>query len=304
VLDPDQGKAFRGAAICENMTGRKAMIHGVKSLFAIAACAGEEEPRSSALPYAISFAAAAGAHLTAHWAAIRLVLPSASSSGTIAGLVKAENQRLTRLVSERSVALRADAEAAGVACSAGTRNTDYGEVMADAALQSRVHDLTIVDASSGALGAARSLAEAALFAGGRSVVVVPPESETFHCRRVIIAWDGSAMVSRAVASALPLLRAADEVNVLSIAGEKDLSKAVPGADLATHLAHHDIKVSLKDLNAAGRSIADVLRDQASMVDADLIVMGAYKHSRLRQWVLGGTTYSMLAEASTPLLMSH
>ncbi|MDB5546267.1 MAG: UspA domain protein [Hyphomicrobiales bacterium] len=280
------------------------MIHGVKSLFAIAACAGEDEPRSSALPYAISFAAAAGAHLTAHWAAIRLVLPSAASSSTIAGLVKAENQRLTQIAKERSVALRADAEAAGVLCSAASLHTEYGEVMAEATRQSRVNDLTIVDTSSAALGAARSLAETVLFEGGRPILVVPPGCETFSCRRVIVAWDGGAMASRAVASALPLLRAAEEVEVLSIAGEKDLSKTVPGADLAAHLAHHNIKVSLKDLNANGRAVADVLRDQASMLDADLVVMGAYKHSRLRQWVLGGVTYSMLAETPTPLLMSH
>lgn len=280
------------------------MIHGVKSLFAIAACAGEDEPRSSALPYAISFAAAASAHLTAHWAAIRLVLPSAGSSSTIAGLVKAENQRLAQIANERSIALRADAEAGGVACSAASSHTEYGDIMAEVARLSRVNDLTIVDTSSAALGAARSLAETVLFEGGRPVLIVPPGCETFNCRRVIVAWDGGAMASRAVASALPLLRAAEEVEVLSIAGEKDLSKTVPGADLAAHLAHHDIKVSLKDLNANGRSVADVLRDQASMLDADLLVMGAYKHSRLRQWVLGGVTYSMLAETPTPVLMSH
>jgi hypothetical protein len=135
------------------------MIHGVKSLFAIAACAGEDEPRSSALPYAISFAAATGAHLTARWAAIRLVLPSASSNSTIAGLVNAENQRLAQVAHDKSIALRADAEAAGVACSAASRHAEYGEIMGEVARQSRVHDLTIVDASSVALGAARSLAE-------------------------------------------------------------------------------------------------------------------------------------------------
>ncbi|MFM2443009.1 MAG: hypothetical protein RJB09_195, partial [Pseudomonadota bacterium] len=63
-------------------------------------------------------------------------------------------------------------------------------------------------------------------------------------------------------------------------------------------------VSLKDLNTAGRTVGDILRDQASILDADLVVMGAFKRSRLRQWVLGGVTSSMLAETSTPLLMSH
>ena len=280
------------------------MIQGISSLFAIAANSLADETRSSALPYAISCAAAAGAHLTAHSVAIRLVLPSAAGSSTISGLVAAENERLARRANERSLALRADAEAAGVACTAGSHLASFGDVMEDVVRQSRVHDLTVVDASGDVLETSRSLAESALFEGGRPVLVVPRGCETFRCRRVIVAWDGSAMASRAVASALPLLRAADEVEVLSIAGEKDLSGIVPGADLARHFAHHGVHVSLKDLNTAGRTVGDILRDQASILDADLVVMGAFKHSRLRQWVLGGVTSSMLAETSTPLLMSH
>lgn len=280
------------------------MIEGIRSLFAIAAFSEQQDAQSSALPYAVSLAAAAGAHLTAQWTAIRLVLPSASTSGTIAGLVATENRRLAEIARERSLALRADAEAAGVACAAASRQTAYGDAMRDAARQARVHDLTIIDASTGALDPARGLAEAALFEGGRSVLIVPHGRQNFACARAIVAWDGSAMASRAVASALPLLRATELVEILSISGEKDISGIVPGADLAAHLAHHDINVRLKDLNAAGRSVGDVLRDQASMLDADLIVMGAYKHSRLREWVLGGATDSMLAESATPLLLSH
>lgn len=280
------------------------MIIGMRSLYAVAACSGENERRSSALPYAISFAGAAGAHLTAQWAAVRLVLPSAAGSSTIAGLVKVENDRLLEMVKQRSAAVRADAEAAGVSCAAGCREVAYSDLMADVARQSRVHDLTIVDAAAGALDVARGLSEAVLFEGGRPVLLVPTDVETFRCRKILVAWDGSAMVSRAVASALPLLRAAEEVEVASIFGEKDLSRAVPGADLAAHLAHHDVKVSLKDLKAGGRSVADVLRDQASMIGADLLVMGAFKHSRLRQWVLGGVTHSMLDESPTPILLSH
>ncbi len=280
------------------------MIQGIRSLFAIAASSVSDETRSSALPYAISFAASVGAHLTAHSAAIRLVLPSASGSSMIGGLVAGENERLARLATERSLALRADAEAAGVTCTAAGLHAPYGDLMANVVRQSRVHDLTIVDAGGDVLEASRSLAEAALFEGGRPVLVVPPGCQMFACRKVIVSWDGSAMASRAVAGALPLLRAADVVEVLSITGEKDLSGVVPGADLARHLAHHDVNVSLKDLNTAGRAVADVLRDQASILDADLVVMGAFKHSRLRQWVLGGVTSSMLAETTTPLLLSH
>jgi nucleotide-binding universal stress UspA family protein len=280
------------------------MIEGIRSVFAVAACSGEDAPRSSALPWAISLAVETGAHLTAQVAAIRLVLPSASSSHTIAGLVAAENHRLADMAREQSAAVRADAEAAGVACATGAPHAPYAQLMTEIARQSRVHDITVVDAGDERLGPSRSLAEAALFEGGRPVLVIPPGCETFRCRHAIIAWDGSAMASRAVASALPFLRAAQDVEVVSIAGEKDLSTAVPGADLAAHLSHHGVNVTLKDLNAKGRNVADMLREQASMLDADLIVLGAYKHSRLRQWILGGVTESLLGESITPLLMSH
>lgn len=280
------------------------MITGIHSLYAIAVCSGQEHDRSSALPFAISFAAAAGAHLTAHLAAIRLVLPSASGSSTIAGLVSAENGRIGAIADQRALSARADAQAAGVACTSCALHASHAGIMSDVARQTRVHDLTIVDGSQSTLDPARSVAEAALFEGGRAVLISPPGVETFQCRRVVIAWDGSAMASRAVASALPLLCAADKVEILTIAGEKDLSGAASGADLAAHLAHHGVQVDVKDLPVGKRSAADVLRDQASMLDADLIVMGAFKHSRLRQWILGGVTASMLAESPVPVLMSH
>lgn len=280
------------------------MITGLKSLYAVAAVSGEAEERSSALPYALSLAAAAGAHVSAHCAAIRLVLPSASSSHTVAGLVATENQRLAELARARAAAVRADAEAAGVACSAVGAQSTYSELTAAVARQSRVHDLTLVDACASALDAPRGLAEAALFEGGRPVLIVPSHCETFQLTRAIISWDGSVMAARAVAAALPLLRAAQEVEILSISGEKDISREVPGADLAAHLAHHGVRSNCKDLAAGSRGVGDLLREQAEMLHADLIVMGAYKHSRLRQWVLGGVTQTMLEESPAPVLMSH
>ena len=280
------------------------VINGVRSLYAATVCSGEEEDRSSALPFAINFAAQAGAHLTAQWVAVRLVLPSAAGSSTISGLVASENHRIAAIADACASASRADAEAAGVACTAESTHEPHLEVMAGVSRRARVHDLTILDQSQGALDPARSLAEATLFEGGRAVLIVPAGLEKFRCQRAIIAWDGSAMASRAVASALPLLRAAERVEILTISGEKDLSHSVPGAQLAAHLAHHDIRVDVKALPAGTRTAADVLREQAGMLDTDLIIMGAFKHSRWREWVLGGVTDSMLGESSRPVLMSH
>src|SRR5215203_187649 len=100
---------------------------------------------------------------------------------------------------------------------------------------------------------------------------------------------------RALNDAMPLLRAADAVEVVSVGGEKDLSGAVSGTEVASHLARHGVNVSVENLVAKQGDVAESLRGQASLSRADIIVMGAYAHSRVRQIVLGGVTQSLLKE---------
>lgn len=87
-------------------------------------------------------------------------------------------------------------------------------------------------------------------------------------------------------------------------GEKDLSNLVPGAEAAPRLARHGVMVTLTNLVAKNGDVAEVLRRRAIESRADLIVMGAFKHSRLREWLLGGVTQSMLKSSPVPLLLSH
>ncbi len=281
------------------------MLQGLKSLFVAAVCpADEETPASSSLPYALSLAASAEAHLSAQVAAVRVVLPSASSSATVAGLVATENRRLAALATDLAAELRADAAAAGVPCATDAPHLPYQDLVHAMLLQTRVHDLSLFDGGLDSFEAARGLTEAALFQSGRPVLVIPQGCETFACKRIVIAWDGSIMASRAVAGAMPFLRAAHEVEIVSVIGEKDLSRSVAGAELAVPLGHHGISVTVKDLPVGPGGVAETFRDQAHLFHADMIVMGAYKHARLREWILGGVTQSLLSESPTPLLMSH
>lgn len=280
------------------------MLTGLKSLFVAAICPSEANETCPSLPYAISLAAATQAHLSVQAAALKFVLPSAATSATVAGLVAEENRRLAGLAENQGARIRGDAAAAGVACSVETPLLAYGEMSAAILRQSRVHDLTLMECGEDAMEARRGLIETTLFESGRPVLAVPKQCAQFACERIVIAWDGSVMASRAVAGAMPFLRAAGSVEIVSVSGEKDLSRSVPGAELAPHLARHGIEVSVKGLPAGSGDVAETLRNQVHMLRADMIVMGAYKHSRLREWVLGGVTASLLEASPVPMLMSH
>jgi nucleotide-binding universal stress UspA family protein len=91
---------------------------------------------------------------------------------------------------------------------------------------------------------------------------------------------------------------------VSIVGEKDLSKAIPAAKLAQHLANHGIAATTESVPALKGDAGEALREHAAREDADLIVMDAFVHARLRQWVLGGVTQSMLKRSKIPILMAH
>jgi len=91
--------------------------------------------------------------------------------------------------------------------------------------------------------------------------------------------------------------------VVSIAGEKDLSRAIPGAEVAPHLARHGVKATINDLTAQRGDVAETLRNQAGLFRADMIVMGAFAHSWIREVVLGGVTQSLLKKSPMPLFMS-
>ena len=125
--------------------------------------------------------------------------------------------------------------------------------------------------------------------------------------RVIIGWDGERESARTVSDALPMLRRADNVQVVVVGtqhGPRDRHGDLPGADIAAHLARHGVPVEASSHGITDIPVADALLSAAADNDADLLVMGAYGRSRFREMVLGGTTRRMLSEMTLPVLMSH
>jgi nucleotide-binding universal stress UspA family protein len=144
-------------------------------------------------------------------------------------------------------------------------------------------------------------------AAGRPVLIVPYAGHFEQVgRRVLIGWDGSREASRAVSDAVPLLAAATTVTVMTVDPEKAATKhgEVPGADIALYLARHGVRANVETTISAGINTGDVLLSRACDFEADLLVMGAYGHARVRELVLGGATRTVLATATLPVLMTH
>ncbi|MBA1159092.1 universal stress protein [Microvirga mediterraneensis] len=280
------------------------MIENIKSvLIGLTKEFGPEET-SSALGYGLSLAQQAGAHATVQAASVKLGLSSAGISKVVAGLVQEENRRLQALAEAAARSAHGNAGAAGTVCSTAAPHLGYQQLLAVFRAQARLHDLTIIDAEPEALTPDRGLIDALLMDSGRPLLVVPPGQEVFQARRIILAWDGSGRAARAAADALPLLRTAEAVEVVAVMGEKDLPTSVTGADIAPHLSRHGVNVTVQTLPALDGDVAETLRTHATLTHAEMIVMGGYVHSRLRELVFGGVTQSLLKQSPVPLFLSY
>ncbi len=257
---------------------------------------------SPALGYAMSMAERGRAHLTIRALGVKVETPYTFAPrfvGSLVGPVNAQH-RADLDTAWEEVKLRIGEAGPFDASAALLGHADILELVA---FQGRLHDVSVVDLPDEYFAVGRAVVEELLFQTGRPVVLVPRNAAAFSARRIVVAWDGSARASRALNDAMPFLRAAEHVELVSVVNDKDLSGMVPGAEVAPHLSRHGVKAEVVDLELvsdAGRTILD----RAKLVGADMIVMGAFAHSRWRQFVLGGATESMLLNADVPVLMSH
>lgn len=146
-----------------------------------------------------------------------------------------------------------------------------------------------------------------MFESGRPVLLLPEGTSrelSTSFDTIVVAWDHSRPATRAVADALPLLKAAKRVHVVTVVDEKRLAKPRSGVELSKHLARHGVEVAFEEVHAKGRPIGDTLEAYSVERKADLLVMGAYGHSRVREFILGGATNSVLTRPFTWTLVSH
>lgn len=169
----------------------------------------------------------------------------------------------------------------------------------------RLHDLVICGTDNSYLLSERMVSEAILFDGGRPILLIPRRHVAgYAATHLAVAWDNSRNAARALGDALALLPAVETLTFLVIGDEKTVATSIEPDVLTATMASRGIKASLHHAKKGARGIGAALQDEARSVGADMLVMGAYGHSRLRQFVLGGATQEVLGSLQMPVLMSH
>lgn len=183
---------------------------------------------------------------------------------------------------------------------------DLGRV---AAVHARYADVAIMTRPSEGAGVElrEEIIEGVLFHSGRPALIAPPGWKgTGVGKRVVVAWDASREATRALSEADDLLEFAEAVTVVTVDAKPKMfgHGDQPGANIAGHLSRRGLPAQVLNVDSAGRSASAAILETAQSFNADLIVMGGYAHSRLRELVFGGATRELLRTTTVPLLMAH
>jgi len=267
-----------------------------------------EPTPAAAIDQAVAFAVASDSRITALAVQIDLGKPSnwlADRLIGLSGLCEAEEAR--SLAAGRSSLADFSAKLAKAGGQGRTLLTkvDFALAGEHVAIAARTRDLCLVPMTD-KLDGQRAVAETVVFESGRPVIIYQPGQADLPAAldTALVAWDGSRSAARALADALPLLAKARKVVVATVVNEKPEAHPGLAAEAVRHLKVHGIDAVAEEVDAAGRKIGEVLEDLAATRKADLIVMGAYGRSRMREFILGGATEHMLQAPRRPLFLAH
>ena len=252
---------------------------------------------------AVSVASLLGAHIAALSCEMHVQVPGHFMSGAAVGLpgiIAGEAGKSRRYAQDLLEAFEAAAAKAGISRESMLEKCRTFEAPGLLVEYARLRDLTIMPESND-----RGYAEAVMFGSGRPTLILPQKrSRAIGFGTVAVAWDFSRAAARAVSDAMPLLEEANKVRIVTVLNEKRLDSKHSAEELAKNLSRHGVDVVLDRVDAKGRPIGGVLEAYVASHELDLLVMGAYGHSRLREFVLGGATDSLLSKPPLPILFSH
>ena len=256
--------------------------------------------------FAVAVAAAFNAHVAAIAFAHDPIVPATLMGGVPADFIESQRAEAEAAASAAIARFEEAARRAGVSAESRMLAASIAEASDQFGRIARRFDLAVVgQAEPEKVCPEELLAESALFEGGRPVLLVPYIQEAeFKLGKVLVCWDGSRAAARATGDALPFLARAEDIEVLIVVGERGKTDEIPGADVGQHLARHGLKVDVKRIVATESNVANTILSYAADSGADLIVMGGYGHSRLREFILGGVTRGILEAMTVPTLMSH
>lgn len=260
----------------------------------------------------LKLAASLCEQIDAHLSVLVLELAAPPSGGEYAAIVSPawleERQAELKRLEKRISAVGAFLSQTPVSADLSDDYPDTGWADDVIGRRARYADLTILGPDLLASHALKDkVIEGTLFSSGKPILLVPEGSRpTLKPKRILVAWDARLESSRAVRESLDMLKGAVEVHLVMVDPIEDEFHhgAEPGADAAAYLARHGVKVTVERLPSANHSVAEVLRQRAGDMAAELLVMGAYGHSRLRERIFGGVTKSMLEGQSLPVLMAR
>ncbi len=182
---------------------------------------------------------------------------------------------------------------------------DLGRV---AAVHARYADVAVMTRPDGPGAELREeIVEGVLFHSGRPALIAPPKWKGGAIgQRVVVAWDASREATRALSEARALLGGSAQITVVTVDAKPKMfgHGDQPGANVAAHLSRRGLKAEVRNVDSLGRSASAAILEEANALQADLVVMGGYAHSRLRELVFGGATRDLLRSANLPLLMAH
>jgi nucleotide-binding universal stress UspA family protein len=254
-------------------------------------------------PYAVSFAKLFQAQLHAKAYALIPVYPStapmASSGADFIARERAANKKRAEAAIDR---VRKLAASSGVISNARIVDATVAEASRVLGETARCFDIVVMGQGDPDHWEPEILIEGALFGSGGPTIVVPHiQRDPMTLRQVTVCWDGSRAAARALGDAMPLLRHAQGVDLLTVSMEEQRETNVDR--MKEHLSRHGINANLRQVPGAHGEVAAIL-NHVSDTASDLIVMGGYGHTRLREFVLGGVTRGILTSMTAPVLMSH
>jgi nucleotide-binding universal stress UspA family protein len=266
------------------------------------------EPGDGDIELAAGLCEEVGAHLSVLAAAIAAPPPIGEYAAVVSQAWLEERQSQMESLEARTAAISALVAARGGSADVTSEFAELAWADEIIGRRARYADLTVLGPQLASDDQLREKVIAgALFASGKPLLIVPTGvTPTLKPKRVVVGWDARIEASRAVRESLGVLRNAEAVHVTLVDPGKgeDRHGAEPGADIATYLSRHGVKVTVDRLPREDRSVADVLNRHAVDLSAEMLVMGAYGHSRLRERLFGGVTRSVLESPRLTTLLAH
>lgn len=245
------------------------------------------------------------AHLSVFVTARKVTPPGANFGGSlVADAIQKANQDLRDVAETAANAARNSARIAGIIHDIAVHEGMLNEIVEWAGQRARLADATVIDQTGAALLIQSALFEQILFSSGRPTIIASPNKISDRIERLCVAWNGTTVAARALGDALGLFPEISKVDIVCVVGAKSSAGRAPGVDAAKHVARHGAEANVVDLPLSEGSVAATINAYARTSGADLVVMGGYGHSRLREFILGGVTRELIATNAVALQLSH